>query len=202
MKKVRVILWSMVVIATTVVGGVWIAGGFQNKLPASRTISTAGFAADFELTDYKGMVQTDEDFRGQWMLVFFGFTNCPDVCPMGLSTIAQVLDDLGAVGEALQPVFITVDPARDTPAVLAEYVPQFDTRIIGLSGSAEQIERTGKAFKIYYQRNEDEAAPDGYTMGHTSSFLLFDPNGEFVRIYEYNQKPTEIVSDLQKRLGA
>lgn len=202
MKKVRVILWSMVVIATTVVGGVWIAGGFQNKLPASRTISTAGFAADFELTDYKGMVQTDEDFRGQWMLVFFGFTNCPDVCPMGLSTIAQVLDDLGAVGEALQPVFITVDPARDTPAVLAQYVPQFDTRIIGLSGSAEQIERTGKAFKIYYQRNEDEAAPDGYTMGHTSSFLLFDPNGEFVRIYEYNQKPTEIVSDLQKRLGA
>jgi len=145
MKKVRVVLWSMVVIATTVVGGVWVAGGFLSKLPSSRTVSTADFVADFELTDYKGMVQTDEDFRGQWMLVFFGFTNCPDVCPMGLSTIAQVLDDLGATGQALQPVFITVDPARDTPAVLAQYVPQFDTRIIGLSGSAEQIERTLKS---------------------------------------------------------
>ena len=136
------------------------------------------------------------------MLVFFGFANCPDVCPMGLATIAQVMDELGTQGSAVQPLFITVDPERDTPSALANYVPQFGQGILGLSGPPDQIERTAETFKIYYQKIEEASATDGYTMGHTSSFLLFDPEGEFVRIYEYDEEPGLIVADLRERIGA
>ncbi|WP_299566729.1 SCO family protein [uncultured Sulfitobacter sp.] len=174
----------------------------QGPVAARLAPEGEGFSADFELTDHNGMVQTEEDFRGRWMLVFFGFTNCPDVCPMGLATIAQVMDDLGSQSAGVQPLFITVDPERDTPSVLAEYIPQFGPGILGLSGSSEQIERTAKSFNIYYQKVDDASAPENYSVGHTSSFLLFDPQGEFVRIYEYDQDPARIVSDLRDRIGA
>ncbi|WP_439331669.1 SCO family protein [Pelagivirga sediminicola] len=201
MKKVRIALWSAVVVAAAVTAALWMTDRNQGPVAARLDPEAARFAADFELTDHNGMIQADEDFRGRWMLVFFGFTNCPDVCPLGLATIAQVMDDLDTQGSAVQPLFITVDPERDTPSALASYVPQFGPGILGLSGSAEQIERTAKTFKIYYQKIEEASSPDGYTMGHTSSFLLFDPQGEFVRIYEYDQEPGLIVADLRERIG-
>lgn len=201
MKKVRIAFWSLVVVAAVVAAALWMIERNPEPVTARIDPQAERFAADFELTDHNGMIQSDEDFRGRWMLVFFGFTNCPDVCPMGLATIAQVMDDLDATGAAVQPLFITVDPERDTPSVLADYVPRFGPGILGLSGSPEQIERTADTFNIYYQKVEQASAPDGYTMGHTSSFLLFDPEGEFVRIYEYNQNPAVIASDLRERIG-
>jgi protein SCO1/2 len=144
------------------------------------------FQANFELTDHRGVVRTDEDFSGRWMLVFFGFTNCPDVCPTGLATIARVMDDLGSNAEQIQPLLISVDPERDNPAVLAEYVPQFHPSIIGLTGSPDQIKRTARTFNIYYERIEEAAIPGGYTMGHSSSILLFGPEGAFIRSYGYS----------------
>lgn len=197
----RKITWTMAVVAIALFGFSWATGRLDNVTPINRTSVTESFPAQFELTDHNGMVQSNNDFPGQWLLVFFGFTNCPDVCPMGLSTIAQVMDDLGPTSDDLQPLFITIDPERDTPSVMAEYVPQFSPRILGLSGSAQQIKDTAKAFKVFYQRNEEETAPDGYTMGHTSSFLLFNPEGAFVTLYEYDQEPAKIVTDLQERIG-
>ena len=202
MKKIRVSLWIAVALAATGFAALSMMERGQEVATMRVDPQAARFAADFELTDHNGMMQADEDFRGRWMLVFFGFTNCPDVCPMGLATIAQVMDDLGSKSEAVQPLFITIDPERDTPGVLATYVPQFGSGILGLSGTPDQIERTAKTFKIYYQKVEEAASPDGYTMGHTSAFLLFDPQGDFVRLYEYNQEPAVILSDLQKRLGS
>jgi protein SCO1/2 len=148
------------------------------------------------------MVQSDEDFRGRWMLVFFGFANCPDVCPMGLATMADVVDALGPRAADVQPLFVTVDPERDTPAALAEYVPRFHPAILGLGGTPEQIARTAETFAVYHERIEDPAAPDGYTMGHTSSILLFDPEGAFVRTYEHDRKAEEIAADLGARIDA
>ena len=202
MKKVRIVLWSAVVVAAAVSATLWMTE--RNQVPVAARVDpeAESFTADFELTDHTGMVQTDEDFRGRWMLVFFGFANCPDVCPMGLATIAQVMDELGTQNSAVQPLFITVDPERDTPSALANYVPQFGQGILGLSGPPDQIERTAETFKIYYQKIEEASAPDGYTMGHTSSFLLFDPESEFVRIYEYDEEPGLIVTDLRERIGA
>lgn len=153
-EELRIVLWSAVAVIT------------RPDPDAAR------FAADFTLTDHTGMVRTEEDFRGRWMLFLFGFANCADICPMGLATIAQVMDDLEARGDAVQPPFITVDPERDTPDALADYVPQFGPGILGLSGSPEQIERTAETLRIYYRKLEQASAPDGYTMGHTSSFLV------------------------------
>ncbi len=202
MKTVRIGLWSAVAVAVVAFAALWMAERDQGPVAARVDPEAERFLADFELTDHNGMIQTDEDFRGRWMLVFFGFTNCPDVCPMGLGTIAQVMDDLGTEGSAIQPLFITVDPERDTLGTLADYVTQFGPKILGLSGSPDQIKRTAETFNIYYQKVDEASSPDGYTMGHTSSFLLFDPKGEFVRIFEYDQDPDRIVIDLRERIGA
>ena len=201
MKKVRIALWSAVLVASVASAALWMNELYRGPAAARLSPDGVGFPADFELTDHNGMVQSDEDFHGRWMLVFFGFANCPDVCPLGLATIAQVMDDLGTQGASVQPLFITVDPERDTPSALADYVPQFGPSILGLSGSPEQIERTAESFKVFYQRAEDASAPDGYTMGHTSTFLLFDPEGEFVRLYDYDQDPAQIIADLRERIG-
>ena len=182
MKKVRITLWSIVAVAVAIAGGFWVSERGQIPIAAARVSVAESLLADFELTDHNGMMQVDEDFRGRWILIFFGLSNSPDDCPMSLATIAQVMGDLGAKGEAVQPLFTTVDPERDMLNVLASYIPQFGPNILGLSGPQEQIQHTAKAIKICYQRTEDEAAPDGYTMRHTSSFLLLDPQCEFVRI--------------------
>lgn len=156
--------------------------------------------AEFELTDQTGMVRTEEEFRGRWMLVFFGFTNCPDICPMGLATISGALDALGSAREAVQPIFVTVDPERDTPSRLDEYLDFFDPEIIGLGGTPDQLRKTAGAFKVYYERVEDAGAPDGYTMGHSPQLLLFDDRGEFVRTFDHNAAPSEIADDIRRRM--
>ena len=192
------ILWLAVVVAAIAVAALFTWQRGTSKEAAVEKQPT--LQADFELTDHRGLVRTDEDFRGQWLLVFFGFTNCPDVCPMGLATIAQAMDELGDAAEQVQPLFVSVDPKRDTPEALAEYVPQFHPAILGLTGTPEQIDKTASNFAIYKERIEDPVAPDGYTMGHTSSILLFDPEGRFVRLFDYNASPEDIVRDLRGRV--
>ena len=195
-------LWLAVVVAALGVAGLMIAGRDGSSDAARSSASAETLRADFELTDHRGMVQSDEDFRGRWMLVFFGFANCPDVCPMGLATMADVVNALGPRAGEVQPLFVTVDPERDTPAVLADYVPRFHPSILGLGGTPEQIAHTVETFAVYRERIEDPAAPDGYTMGHTSSILLFDPEGAFVRTYEPDRKAEEIAADLGARIDA
>nr|WP_050605740.1 SCO family protein [Ruegeria sp. 6PALISEP08] len=158
------------------------------------------FEARFELTDHSGVVRTQNDFAGKWMLVFFGFTNCPDVCPTTLSEVAVVQEGLGNQSTQVQPIFISIDPERDTPAVLAEYVPLFDAGIIGLTGTPEQIAETSKTFPIFYERIEQATAPDGYTMGHTSHLFLFDKDAGFVQSWSYGTPAEEILADLKQRL--
>lgn len=195
-------LWLVVVVAALGLAGFMIAGRDGSSDAARSSGPAETLRADFELTDHRGMVQSDEDFRGRWMLVFFGFANCPDVCPMGLATMADVMDVLGPQATEVQPLFVTVDPKRDTPAALAEYVPRFHPAILGLSGTPEQIARTAETFAVYRERVENPAAPDGYTMGHTSSVLLFDAGGAFVRTYEHDRKAEEIADDLKSRIDA
>jgi len=158
------------------------------------------FFADFELTDHRGMVQTEEDFKGRWMLVFFGFTNCPDVCPTTLSEVAAVMEGLGDEAALVQPVFITIDPERDTPTVLAGYVPLFDAGIIGLTGTPKQIAATSDTFPIFFERIEEATAPGGYTMGHTSHLFLFDTQAGFADSWPYGTPAEEILADLRERI--
>lgn len=131
---------------------------------------------------------------------FFGFANCPDVCPTTLAEVAAVIDELGEEAERVQPIFITIDPERDTPMALAEFVPRFDAGIIALTGTPAQIAKTAETFPIYFERVEEASTPDGYTMGHTSHLFLFDPLGGFAESWPYGTPAEEIVAALKKRI--
>jgi protein SCO1/2 len=192
-------LWAAVAVAALGAGGLAV---FDARSPDTTASASALVVAEFELTGHDGVVRTAEDFRGQWSLVFFGFTNCTDICPTTLAEIAQVMDDLGAQADAVQPLFISVDSERDRPEALAEYVPQFHPSILGLFGTPEQIEAAAASFKIFYERVPEETAPDGYTMGHTSQVFLFDPEGAFVRLFGYGTPAPEITADLRARIDA
>ncbi len=147
------------------------------------------------------MVLTQEDFAGRWMLVFFGFANCPDICPTTLSEVAAVMDGLGEDGKQVQPLFISLDSERDTPAALADFAPRFDAGIIGLTGTPDQIAKTAMTFKIFYEKIEEASAPDGYTMGHSSQLFLFGPKAGFVTSWAYDTPAEEIVADLRERIS-
>lgn len=192
------ILWTLAGIAGAafIFGMLWM--DYRSDL--ARTSEGPAFRAAFEFTDHRGMIQTEEDFAGRWMLVFFGFMNCPDVCPTTLSEVAAVMEGLGDDAEQVQPIFISIDPERDTPQALAEFVPLFDDQIIGLTGTPEQIAATAETFPIYFERIEEASAPGGYTMGHTSHLFLFGPDAGFVDSWPYGTPAEEILADVRERI--
>lgn len=171
------------------------------ELFSNRNSMQGAIIADFELTDQNRQVVRTDDFAGRWMLVFFGYTNCPDVCPTTLAELSAVLEGLGSRQGEVQPIMITIDPARDTPEVLAEYLGFFRPGLVGLTGTPEQIETTSKTFGIFYLKDGDPDAPDGYGMTHSSSVYLFSPKGEFVRSYSYGTPAEAILDDLSRRLS-
>ncbi|WP_211098210.1 SCO family protein [Acuticoccus yangtzensis] len=196
---IRKVLWALAGAGAIAYAAllVWTSG----REPAQQARSEPPFHADFELTDHAGTVRSDEDFAGNWMLVFFGFANCPDICPTTLADVSIVMDRLGEEADRVRPLFITIDPQRDTVAELASYVPRFDPRIVGLTGTADQIARTAKTFRIYYERLEEAAAPDGYTMSHSSQLFLFGPEAGYVTSYAYGTPVEEVVADLRDRVS-
>ncbi len=134
----------------------------------------------FTLVDHNGKTVTAADFRGRFMLVFFGYTYCPDVCPTALTTMTDALDILGGDGEGVVPVFITVDPERDTPEHLKMYVNYFHPRLVGLTGTSETVGAAARAYRIYYAKaSQESAAGDDYLMGHSSGIYLMGPDGAF-----------------------
>jgi cytochrome oxidase Cu insertion factor (SCO1/SenC/PrrC family) len=151
----------------------------------------------FTLTDNTGKRVTDQDFHGKYTLVFFGFTSCPDICPAGLQLIAGALEKLGTKAQHIAPIFISVDPQRDTPEKLAAYVKNFDPRLVGLTGTPEEIAAVAKAYKVYYAKVPSKERPDDYTMDHTSIIYVMDPKGEFVTHFT----PSTSVDDMAAKLG-
>lgn len=154
----------------------------------------------FTLTDNTGKRVTDQDYRGRYMLVFFGYTSCPDICPAGLQLMAGALDKLGAKAERITPIFISVDPQRDTPEKLAAYVKNFDPRLVGLTGTPDEIAAVAKAYKVYYAKVPSKERPDDYTMDHTSIIYVMDPKGEFVTHFTPSTSVDEMAAKLNKIL--
>lgn len=198
LKTIRWVLWGVTgaVSLSLALAILWR----DDRSGAETPRETQAFRADFELTDHQGVVRTDEDFTGRWLLVFFGFANCPDVCPTTLAEVAAVMDGLGADAARVQPLFISIDPERDTPAALADFVPRFEAGIIGLTGTPAQISATARSFYIYYERIEEAAAPGGYSMSHSSQLFLFGPDGAYVTAYAYGTPAEEILADLNRRM--
>lgn len=164
-----------------------------------RTSGEAQIGGTFELVDHTGRAVTDADFRGRPMLIYFGYTYCPDVCPFSLQQMAVALDRLDADERArIQPVLITVDPERDTVEQLAQYVtsPSFPDGLIGLTGTQEQIAHVAQAYIVAYRRADDGASSD-YLMDHTSILYLMDSQGEFVDLFTHGSEPAAIAARLK-----
>jgi protein SCO1/2 len=138
----------------------------------------------FTLTAPNGAVVTEQTYRGKWLLIFFGFTSCPETCPTALLEIAAALENLGRDADELQPLFITVDPRRDTPAVLRNYTDSFDPRIIGLTGTPQQIAAVAQEYGVYYAPRKTGPGAEDYVMDHSTYLYLMDPEGKFMRGFD------------------
>jgi cytochrome oxidase Cu insertion factor (SCO1/SenC/PrrC family) len=154
----------------------------------------------FELTDQTGHRRTDADFRGKLVVLYFGYTYCPDVCPTELQSISLALDRLGAAAEAVQPLFITVDPERDTPARLADFVPSFHPRLIGLTGSLAEIRKTAVAYKTFFAKS-NAATPGNYSVDHTGFIYLVGKDGRYLGFLPPGLAPDAIADAIRTRLG-
>jgi protein SCO1/2 len=154
----------------------------------------------FSLVDATGKRVTEKDFAGKPMLVYFGFTNCPDVCPAGLQVIAAALDRLGDKAQGVTPIFITVDPERDTPETLGKYVKSFHPSIVALSGSPEDVAGVTKAYRVYAKKVPDESRPGEYNVDHSSFMYLMDRKGEFVKHFPHSVDANELADQLAKAM--
>jgi cytochrome oxidase Cu insertion factor (SCO1/SenC/PrrC family) len=219
--------WPMVRMArATVIGAVaallvvwgtlWLADAVGNPLAAAamgRISSLFGFQAKgvgavplgvqvggpFHLVDQHGTAVTDADYRGRWMLVYFGYTFCPDVCPTELQTMATAVAKLGPDAAKVAPLFITVDPERDTPEVLARYLKLFGEGLIGLTGTPAEIADVARQYRVYYARVTPDHSP--YVMDHSSFVYLMDPKGRLAALFDQGTSPDKMASGIEERLS-
>lgn len=159
-------------------------------------VTGLGYARDFALTDHNGKPRTLADFKGKAVVVFFGFTHCPDVCPTTMAEMAGVMQQLGPQAEKVQVLFITVDPERDTPQLLAQYVPAFHPSFLGLVGDKAATEKVAKEFRVFYQKVPGKEA-GSYTMDHTAGSYVFDPQGRIRLFIRHGQGAEPIAHDLK-----
>ncbi|WP_454616958.1 SCO family protein [Bradyrhizobium cenepequi] len=155
----------------------------------------------FELVDHTGHISTERDFRGKLMLVYFGFTYCPDVCPTDLQAIGLAMDRLGSDADNVQPLFITVDPERDTPQHLADYVPLFHPRLIGLTGSPDAIRKAADAYKVYSAKVPLGKDRGDYTVDHTAFIYLMDRNGDYLGFFPPGTSADRMVEIIRPHLA-
>ena len=167
----------------------------RNPLPVA---SAAAIGGPFELTDQNGRTVTDKDFRGHPTLVFFGFTHCPDVCPTALFEMSEVLDKLGPDAAKLSALFITVDPERDTPAAMKDYLSSFNPRLVGLTGDPAAIANVIKEYRVYAKKVPLDGGD--YTMDHTALIYLMDKDGRFVAPFNLKRQPQDAAADLRRYL--
>ncbi|MBV2181896.1 MAG: SCO family protein [Castellaniella sp.] len=158
-------------------------------------ISGTHLGRDLDMTDTSGKPRTLADFHGKVLLVFFGYTQCPDVCPTAMAQAAQALQLLGAKASNVQVIMISVDPARDTPAILGAYVQAFDPSFVGLTGTPEQLDKTARSFKAFYAK-EPGPTPDQYAMNHSAAFYLMDQKGEARALLGPSLTPEDMAYDI------
>lgn len=171
------------------------AAGCERSAFRSTDVSGAQFGRDFELVDHNGKPRRLGDFHGKVVVMFFGFTHCPDVCPVTLAELAAAKRKLGADGARVQVLLVTVDPQRDTPQVLSRYVTAFDPDFLGLSGSPQQIATVAREFKVVYQK-VDGKQPDSYTVDHSAGTFIFDPQGRLRLYVSYGQGAEVFAHDI------
>ncbi len=223
----RLILRALIIFAAggaviaAALGGLYLTRGENSQVaitaPADRTFAEPGqvpIGGQFTLVDHAGRTVTESDFGGRYLLVFFGFSNCPDVCPTTLADIARALDLLGADADAVQPLFVSLDPERDTPERLAEYVKAFHPKIIGLTGAPEQIAAVAKEYRAFYEKvsaasyygSESGGAEgkrelgDDYLISHQGNTYLMSPASEYLTHFTYGMEPEEMAKTVREAI--
>ena len=175
--------------------------GLNRPLPTAETVAKVQIGGPFTLIDHTGRQVTDSDFKGKFMLIFFGYTYCPDICPTTLTEISDAVNMLGDQQEDVVPVFVTVDPERDTTEHLGEYVTFFHPRLVGLTGSLEQIADVARAYKIYFRKGEiPDDDPGGYLVDHSSIAYLIGRDGDFVTHFSHGTTPEDMARRIRDHL--
>jgi protein SCO1 len=198
-KSNRILYATMgVLLAILLIG----AGGFLwLSSSSSGGAGGLGIGGPFTLQDGSGKPVTDQNFRGRYMLVYFGYTFCPDVCPTTLNAVADAMDKLGPAASRIQPLFITVDPKRDTPEVVKQYAAAFGPSIEGLTGTPDEIAAVAKEYRVYYAEHRTGPGPNDYSMDHSSVLYLMSPTGGFIAPVRADQTGDEIAANLKKLMG-
>jgi protein SCO1 len=196
----RFVLVAAALAALVILGaGVFLALALRdNPRGAAGTMLASAIGGPFRLIDQNGKTVTDADLKGKWSLVYFGYTHCPDACPTALNDISIALEDLGTKRDAVRPVFITVDPERDTPDALKAYVTSFDAPILALTGTPEQVAQAAKGYRVYYAKHPE--AGGEYSMDHSSVIYVMDPQGRFTASFTHESTPEQIAERLKKLL--
>ena len=199
MRRLRLVLYILAGFACGGLAAFTLFPAARERLLPSVNVRSVGQAlvgGPFTLTDHTGKRVTDQDFRGKFLLVFFGFTNCPDVCPTALQVMAAALDKLGPKAERITPVLVSVDPEHDTPALLATYVSSFHPRLVGLTGSPAEIDAVAKAYRVYVKKVPDPKSTAGYTIDHSSIIYVMGPDGTYRTHFTHATTPDAMADRL------
>lgn len=196
---IGVMLAALAVIAVASwVAWSWFIGGGQDAGPWGTALRTeTNIGGPFSLIDQHGNRVTDKTYRGQYLIVYFGYGYCPDVCPTELANIASTMDLLGPKAKKVTPLFISVDPERDTPEFLADYVVNFHPRLVGLTGTPEEIAKVAKAYKVFYAKSRSSRGDD-YLMDHTSFVYLMGPDGGFLNMFRGQTDPKAMAQTIER----
>ncbi len=196
----RLLLAAVLLIGFAILGtGAFVALELRDSpRGAAGTLLSSAIGGPFKLVDQNGKTVTNTDLEGKWLLVYFGYTHCPDACPTALNNIALALRDLGAEKKEVRPVFITVDPERDTASAMKDYVAAFDAPIVALTGSDAAIAQAAKEYRVYYAKHSE--AGGEYSMDHSSIIYVMDPKGRFTASFTGEDPPEQIAARLKKLL--
>jgi protein SCO1/2 len=198
MNVVRKVFFPLAGVTALLLAALWL---YLMAYPPSRQPTGTGTAlvgGPFSLVDQNRARVTDQTYRGKYMLIFFGFTYCPDVCPTELQVMSAALDELGPKGDAIQPIFITVDPERDSPETMKAYVANFHPRMVGLTGNLNEISAVAKAYRVYFKKS---GAGDAYLMDHSSIVYLMDKEGKFLKHFTYSTDAKALAKGLSEAIA-
>lgn len=186
-------------LAVLVICGMLLYRLWMERAPSGIVSGEALVGGPFQLTDQDGNAVTEQTYKGRLMLIYFGFTYCPDACPTALGVMSAALDQLDVAAERVVPILITVDPERDTPAVLKDYVSNFHPRMVGLTGTPEQVAQVAKAYRVFYQKAAGATGED-YLMDHTLLIYLMDGEGKYLTHFGPDAKPEQLADEIRKHL--
>ncbi len=192
----RIAFASVMVIAAVAIAAYALVSSPERMKSAGAAL----IGGPFTMVNHRSETVTEKSFAGKPTLLFFGYTYCPDVCPTELQVMAEALRRLGGKGKDIQPVFVSIDPARDRPDVMAAYVANFGEQFIGLTGSPQEVEGIASAYRVFYQKVENKDAPDTYLMDHSSIIYLMDGDGKFLKHFSYSTDAAALAEGIAAAL--